>query len=75
MIAELGFGLNPCARVVGSIVEDEGTYGTGHVALGNNEFFGGANHAACHIDLVYWRPSVKLDGVPLMEDGQLVTSG
>lgn len=71
VVAELGFGLNPSARVVGNIVEDEATYGTGHVALGSNDSFGGANPAPLHFDMVYWQPSVMLDGQPLMDAGEL----
>lgn len=69
--AEFGFGLNPCARVIGKIIEDEATYGTGHVAFGTNESFGGANQASVHIDLVYWHPTVRLDGAVVMRDGVL----
>jgi leucyl aminopeptidase (aminopeptidase T) len=71
MIAEFGFGLNPKATVVGAIVQDEATYGTGHVALGSNESFGGLNRAPLHFDLVYWRPTVYLDDELFMRDGQL----
>lgn len=72
VIAEFGFGLNPQAKVVGAIVQDEATYGTGHVALGSNESFGGINRAPLHFDLVYWRPTVYLDDELFMRDGQLV---
>lgn len=71
VVAEFGFGLNPSASVVGAIVQDEATYGTGHVALGSNESFGGANRAPLHFDLVYWHPTLYLDGQLLMRDGRL----
>jgi len=70
-LAELALGLNDCARVIGKIIEDEGTYGTGHFALGSNAFFGGENPAPIHFDMVYWKPTVEIDGVVLMKDGEL----
>ena len=72
VIAEFGFGLNPSATVVGAIVQDEATYGTGHVALGSNESFGGANRAPLHFDLVYWRPTLYLDDQLFMRGGHIV---
>lgn len=70
--AEFGFGLSPTCRVIGQIVEDEGTYGTGHVAFGSNDGFGGANPAAAHVDLVYWQPTIQLDDEPVIQDGRLI---
>jgi 2,5-dihydroxypyridine 5,6-dioxygenase len=71
-VAELGIGLNPECRITGRIIEDEGTYGTCHVALGSNVWFGGDTAAPSHIDLVQWRPTITLDGDPLCKDGVLV---
>lgn len=71
VVAEFAIGLNPCGKLVGSISEDEGLYGTGHFALGNNLGFGGTNDAPAHIDLVYWHPTIELDGEILMRDGVL----
>src|SRR5262245_17051308 len=42
-IAELGIGVNPAARVVGTTILDEKALGTLHVAFGTNVSFGGAN--------------------------------
>jgi len=61
-VAEIAVGLNPCSRVIGHIIEDEGTLGTCHVALGNNLTLGGRNSARVHVDLVMWRPTLYLDG-------------
>ncbi len=74
VLAEFGFGLNPCARVIGNIIEDEATYGTGHVAFGSNVGFGGENVAPLHQDLVYWRPTLILDDVTVIADGELLLS-
>jgi len=69
---EVAFGLNPKARMIGDIIEDEGKYGTGHVALGNNIGFGGENNVPLHIDMVYWKPTVWLDGEMIFRDGELL---
>lgn len=74
VLAEFGFGLNPAARVIGNIIEDEATYGTGHVAFGSNVGFGGINSAPLHQDLVYWKPTLRLDGVTVISDGELLLS-
>lgn len=71
-IAEIAFGLNPKARIVGNIIEDEGKYGTGHIALGNNVGFGGTNDVNLHIDMVYWKPSVWIDGEQIFMEGELL---
>ena len=73
VIAELGIGLNPMGLVRGHIVEDEGVYGTGHVALGNNmNFTGGVNWAPIHFDYVFLEPTVRLNGRTVMSAGELV---
>ncbi len=71
VLAECAIGLNPKAHVTGTIIEDEGCYGTGHFALGDNSHFGGHTEASLHLDMVYWRPSIWLDGEVLMEEGVL----
>jgi 2,5-dihydroxypyridine 5,6-dioxygenase len=68
-LAELAFGLNPEGIIRGVIVEDEGVAGTGHVALGSNVFFGGTSAAPIHLDFVFHRPTLWLDGVLVIEEG------
>jgi leucyl aminopeptidase (aminopeptidase T) len=72
MLSEVGIGLNPQSRVVGRIIEDEGTYGTCHVALGSNVHFGGQLNAPLHLDMVMWTPDITVDGRPLVQGGHLV---
>jgi 2,5-dihydroxypyridine 5,6-dioxygenase len=72
MLSEIGIGLNPEARVVGRIIEDEGTYGTCHVALGSNTHFGGRLDVPFHLDMVMWAPDIAVDGRPLVVGGRLV---
>ena len=64
-LAEMAIGLNPCSRVIGKIIEDEGTLGTCHVALGKNITLGGDTDAKLHVDLVMWRPTLYLDDQPV----------
>ena len=72
MLSEVGVGLNPRARVVGRIIEDEGAYGTCHVALGSNTHFGGRLDVPFHLDMVMWLPDIAVDGRPLLTGGRLV---
>ena len=71
VLAEFAIGLNPDAKPCGSIVIDEGVYGTGHFAFGSNTGFGGKNSCPQHLDLVYLRPTIWLDGQLFMKDGAL----
>ena len=74
-IAELGIGLNPCSSVTGSMMEDEGAYGTSHIGIGTNLDFEGQVVAKTHLDLIMHRSSMVLDGQPLQTDGELVLGG
>ncbi|MCP4144011.1 MAG: aminopeptidase [bacterium] len=59
VIAELGIGLNPGARLVGFMLEDEKAYRTIHVAFGSNEGMpGGVNVSATHIDYLVTMPTM-----------------
>lgn len=69
-IAELGIGLNPKAKIMGNILEDEKVIGTVHIALGNNLSFGGDNDVPLHLDGVIMDPSIYVDGKVLMEKGK-----
>src|SRR5262245_57523712 len=69
-IAELGVGVNPGAAVTGVSVLDEKARGTAHVAFGTNTSFGGINDAGVHVDAVLLRPTIHVDDVPLIVDGQ-----
>jgi leucyl aminopeptidase (aminopeptidase T) len=71
VVAEASFGLNPCSRLCGKMLEDEGAYGTFHFGWGDNTSFGGHNRAPMHLDTVCLSPTVTVDGVVVMEDGEL----
>ena len=72
VVAELGIGLNPKAKITGNILEDEKVIGTVHVAVGNNLSFGGDNDVPLHLDGVITSPDVEVDGRKLMEQGRFV---
>jgi leucyl aminopeptidase (aminopeptidase T) len=72
VIAELGIGTNPNARLTGKLITDEKVMGTIHVAIGNNASpsFGGVNSAPIHIDGVVGQPTLVVDGETLIEEGR-----
>lgn len=72
LIAELGIGTNPRARLTGNILEDEKAVGTAHLAFGTSASFGGANVATVHVDGVLLGPTVELDDRLLIRDGELL---
>jgi leucyl aminopeptidase (aminopeptidase T) len=61
-IAEFGIGINPEARLIGNVLEDEKVGGTVHIALGDNSTFGGDVIAGVHLDGIITRPRIFLDG-------------
>ncbi|MEM4036915.1 MAG: aminopeptidase [Desulfurococcaceae archaeon] len=71
-IAELGIGTNPGAEIVGNILMDEKALGTVHIGFGDNSTIGGKVVAGIHLDGVIRRPSVYVDGKPVIEDGTIV---
>ncbi len=70
VIAELGIGTNPNAKVTGIVLEDEKVLGTCHIALGNNVSYGGMNDVPIHLDGVIMNPTIELDGNIIMEKGK-----
>lgn len=68
-IAELGIGTNDAAMISGNVLEDEKVYGTAHIALGNNRSYGGKVDVPLHLDGVFGRPTVVIDGKVVIKDG------
>ena len=72
LAAEIGFGMNPAARLSGRMLEDEGMRGTMHIGIGNNLSYGGSNDTPVHIDLIMKSPTCMIDGVCVCRDGQII---
>lgn len=60
-IGEVGIGLNPRAKLIGSTMIDEKARNTAHVAIGSNKWFGGDVSAIIHLDQVFKNPLIKVD--------------
>jgi len=71
-VGEIGFGLNPIARLNNSRVEDEKVYGTVHLAFGQNIHIGGNNIANYRYYGVITKPTVKVDGITVIRNGQFI---
>ncbi|MCG2728042.1 MAG: aminopeptidase [Candidatus Methanoperedenaceae archaeon] len=61
-IAEFGIGINPAAKLIGNVLEDEKVGGTVHIALGDNSTFGGDVIAGIHLDGIITKPMLFVDG-------------
>ncbi len=71
VVAELGIGTNPRARLTGKLMTDEKVMGTIHIAIGDNASpsYGGTNEAPIHIDGVVGQPTLIVDGETLIREG------
>lgn len=70
-VAELGIGLNPHCRPTGRMLEDEGIRGTCHVGVGTSITLGGHVRASSHYDFVMFAPTILVDGIPIVQSGNL----
>lgn len=70
-VAELGVGMNPLCKLRGAPDDDEGEFGSAHVACGTNKFMGGTVLAAAHYDVVVRKATLELDGVVVLRDGEI----
>ncbi len=61
-IADFGIGINPRAKLIGNVLEDEKVGGTVHIALGDNSTFGGDVIAGIHLDGIITKPKLFVDG-------------
>ena len=71
-VAEFGFGMNPSARLVGNVLEDEKRMGSCYFSIGDNTGLGGTSNAGIHISGVLAEPSVWLDDSCLTEAGEFM---
>jgi len=71
-LAELGVGTNDRARLTGNVLEDEKILGTVHVAFGASAGIGGTVSVPIHLDAVIAEASLTIDGVAILDAGQVV---
>lgn len=72
-VCEIGVGMNPEAEMIDDMMSAEAVLGTAHIAVGTTPADPGVERvdAGMHIDLVFWRPTITIDGTSVMVDGQL----
>jgi len=70
-IGEFAIGTNPMARLTGNVTEDKKGTGRVHFALGDNGTLLGKIRSKTHLDGVICKPTVLLDGRPIVEAGVL----
>lgn len=74
VLAEFSLGTNPFMSLNGDCNHnDKKVYGTSHIALGHNSFQiypHGTISTDVHTDMVVIRPTVEVDGKPIVKDGQ-----
>jgi len=68
-VAEFGFGMNPQARLMGSVLEDEKRLGTAYFSIGDNTTLGGTSAVGIHVSGVMNSPSIWLDETVIVENG------
>jgi len=75
-IGEFSIGLNYEARSVGNNIEDKQVYGSVHIAIGsgvtNYPYYTAKYHSVTHIDGLMLKPTVLVDGKPLVENGEII---
>jgi len=69
-VGEFGIGLNPKCKICGSMLEDEGVYGTIHFGIGDNHTMGGCIEASMHTDVVVKNPTVFIDKKMVIKSGK-----
>ncbi len=77
VIGELGIGLNPKARLVGNMLEDEKAGRTAHIAFGaNTDMPSGQNDSRTHRDFLFYEPNIIIEKndeeITLLEKGRVV---
>jgi len=70
-LAEIGIGLNPRAKTIGFMLEDERVAGTIFVGIGRNSHIGGKIQSNFLTGLTLLNSTIKLDGETIIEHGIL----
>ena len=63
--------MNPRARLVGNVLEDEKVQGTCYFAFGDNTSLGGSSSCGVHVTGVLKKPTVNIGDVLLFDDGDI----
>jgi 2,5-dihydroxypyridine 5,6-dioxygenase len=71
-VGEIGIGLNPMCKLNGNMLEDEGCAGTAHFGFGSNTGFYGTIDSAYHLDMVFRKPTVTIDGRCILDEGKVI---
>jgi len=71
-IVVIDTGTTEKAKLTGNILEDEKILGTCHIAFGASAGIGGTVQVPVHLDCVVTKPTVELDGEPIVRDGELL---
>jgi len=71
-IAEFAIGTNPEARCIGNPQEDKKTFGSIHIALGDNLSMGGSTYSRTHLDGLILKPTVYVDDKMIIDNGRPV---
>jgi leucyl aminopeptidase (aminopeptidase T) len=70
-VAEFGFGMNPRARLIGNVLEDEKVQGTCYFAIGDNTNLGGSALCGIHVTGVLSEPTVEIGELKLLNEGDM----
>lgn len=71
-LAEFAIGTNPNARLTGNLATDKKVRGSVHVAVGDSLSLGGVIRSDVHLDGMLLKPTVLVDGSPVVVAGELV---
>ena len=69
---ELGIGLNPKSALGRNYLEDETTYGTIHIGIGEGRTYGCAISACAHLDMVLSVADLSVDGKTVVSNRQVI---
>jgi len=70
-IAKFGIGMNPNAKIIGRVLEDTKVLGTVNIGFGDSSQFGGTVKSPVHLVGVLKNPTVTVDNVVMMKEGEL----
>lgn len=68
--SQFALGTNPACRIIPNTREVGKKLGTAHIAIGDNRSLGGKSCSSFHIDFVFLNPTIYLDDVCILKDGE-----